>query len=435
MVLLDLSLPDSHGLGTVRTARSRIPQVPLIILTGLEEKSVALEAMRLGAQDFIVKGRLDDQLVIRTILFAIERHRYQAKLSQQENRLQRLTSQFHASFWTTDVGLTITSTLGASFIGKADESGTVFDFFGTRKPSDPIIDAHQSALRGESVGTDISWDGRIFHAQIEPDRADNGQITGTIGFAVDVTERRHIEQEFGLAQRIQQSLLPESPPQIPGWDIAGFSHPADATGGDFFDYLDVGDGRLTVAVGDVSGHGLGPAILAASAHSYLHALTSTLDDQQDIMLALNRLLIADTPEDQFITLMYVSIDLATNELYYDGAGHPPTLVFDQNGNLKHELASVEPPLGWFDNIKFSPIAPTKLATGDIVVILTDGILEAMDAAHKPLGQNRVVKVVQANASKSAEDIATAIYSAALEHSSHTSPKDDMTLVVMRNSPQ
>lgn len=432
-ILLDLSLPDSHGLDTVRKARSSMPHIPLVILTGLEEKSVALEAMRLGAQDFIVKGRLDDQLVIRTILFAIERHRYQAQLDQQEAHLRQLTARFSASFWTTDADLNITSTLGSTFVGNAESTAhsSIYDFFGTRDPSDDIIDAHSRALVGESVGADIHWEGRIFHAQIEPNRTNTDEIIGAMGFAVDVTERRHIEQEFGLARRIQQSLLPEAPPQIPGWDIAGLSRPADATGGDFFDYLDVGENRLTVSVGDVSGHGLGPAILAASAHSYLHALTSTLSDQQEIMLALNRLLIADTPDDQFITMMYVSIDLVANLLHYNGSGHPPLLVFDANGNLKHELASVDPPLGWFDDLKFEPIPPIQIESGDLIVILTDGILEAMDVDHRAFGQDRVVDVVQGSLADSSMSIAGAIYAAAREFSSHASAKDDMTLVVIK----
>lgn len=432
-ILLDLSLPDSRGLETVRTARAAVPHIPLVILTGLEEKSVALEAMRMGAQDFIVKGRLDDQLVIRTILFAIERHRYQAQLDRQEAHLRQLTAQFSASFWTTDTALNINSTLGSTFLGKADSDNTpsIFDFFGTRDPSDDVIDAHSRALHGESVGSDIHWESRIFHAQIEPNRTESQEIIGTMGFAVDVTERRQIEQEFGLARRIQQSLLPEAPPEIPGWDIAGLSRPADATGGDFFDYLDVRNDRFSVAVGDVSGHGLGPAILAASAHSYLHALTSTLSDQQEIMLALNRLLIADTPDDLFITMMYVSFDLIANQLLFDGSGHPPLLIFDANGNLKHELASAEPPLGWFDDLKFAPTPPTQIESGDLLVILTDGILEAMDVNHKAFGQDCVVDVVRKHIQDSAKTIASEIFAAAREFSSHASPKDDMTLVVIR----
>src|SRR5262249_37131809 len=134
-------------------------------------------------------------------------------------------------------------------------------------------------------------------------------------------------REFRLARKIQQGLLPKAPPVLPGLEIAGASHPAQETGGDYFHYIPLSDGHWGTAIGDASGPGIGAALLVAETRAYLRAFALTHTDPGEVLDSVNQRLVEDITADHFVTLFLGRLHPLTRSLVYSNAGHLPTYVF------------------------------------------------------------------------------------------------------------
>src|SRR5204863_10180898 len=148
-------------------------------------------------------------------------------------------------------------------------------------------------------------------------------------FFRDITERKRAEKElrqnqeqFRVAREIQQHLFPKAAPALPGFDIAGASYPAEATGGDYFDYLPMLNEGLGVIAGDVTGHGVGPALLMAETRAYLRVLTGRREDVGEILTRANGVLAEDIGQERFITLFMARLDPRSRTLAYASPSHP-----------------------------------------------------------------------------------------------------------------
>src|SRR5262249_41296724 len=148
-----------------------------------------------------------------------------------------------------------------------------------------------------------------------------------------------------MARQIQQKLFPASAPALAGLDLCGASSCAEATGGDYFDYLLLPDGSVGIVIGDVSGHGFGPALLMASTRAYLPGLAQRHTDVGEILTLANRALADDIGEDWFVTLLLARLDPGARTLLYASAGHPAGYVLDPAGNVRTLLPSNGLPLG------------------------------------------------------------------------------------------
>jgi serine phosphatase RsbU (regulator of sigma subunit) len=137
---------------------------------------------------------------------------------------------------------------------------------------------------------------------------------------------RKSEQRMLIARSIQARWCPLPPPNVAGFDIAGASHPAEETGGDFYDFIPMRDGRIGIVIGDVSGHGFGAALFMAETRAYLRALTSTHDNVGDILTLTNAMVTADTKDDYFVTLFIACIHPTYRSLVYAAAGHEAYLL-------------------------------------------------------------------------------------------------------------
>jgi sigma-B regulation protein RsbU (phosphoserine phosphatase) len=229
-------------------------------------------------------------------------------------------------------------------------------------------------------------------------------------------------------------LLPRSAPAVPSYDIAGASFPAEATGGGYFDYVELPGGRLGVVFADVSDHGFGPALLGAATHACLRTLAHAghpigIDD---MLAAANRLLFADTDGDPFVTLVFVHLDPVAQTQVYSNAGHPPAFVLDEAGEVKARLGCTGCFLGIAPEGEFPVADPVRLAPGDMVVFLTNGVLKAMspEPGGTMFGSGRALAVVRANRHRSARDIVAALCGAALEFCQGEPQHDDITAVVI-----
>ncbi len=179
---------------------------------------------------------------------------------------------------------------------------------------------------------------------------DGSRLVRYDGLVEDVTDRRRAElalreQEMHMlvAQKIQERLLPEAPPALPGFDIGGGSYPAEFTAGDFFDYLAMPNGIVGFVIADVSGHGFGPALLMASTSTLIRLLTETHTDVGEILARVNRFLAKET-DDHFVTLLLGCLDPQSRSFHYASAGHPTGYVLDSAGAVKARLESTAPPL-------------------------------------------------------------------------------------------
>jgi len=239
------------------------------------------------------------------------------------------------------------------------------------------------------------------------------------------------EAHLLAARQIQEYLLPDLSPELPGFDIRSIWHPAEFVAGDYFDYLHFMDGSLGVVVGDVTGHGVGPALLMASTRAYLRSLVKTHNDLSKIMGLVNEILAHDVGEGRFVTLLLVRLDPPSGTLTYVNAGHPPGYVVDASGKVKAKLEGDAFPLGIVPDAGFSLGSPVSLAPGDIVILFSDGLLEATSPDGRCFGIDRVLETVRVYRKRSAEEIADHLDWVMREHVCHGELRDDVTAVVIK----
>lgn len=239
------------------------------------------------------------------------------------------------------------------------------------------------------------------------------------------------EEEFRLAREIQQRLFPAGPPSLPEFDIAGASLPAAATGGDYFDFISTRSGELFVVVGDVTGHGVGPALLMADARAYLRALAVSDQRFEDILARVRTLMIEDLGLDHFITLFFAKLDPATGLWTYINAGHPPGYVLAPDGTVKAEMRPGTAALG-IDREE-TPLEAVQLTLekGDLLLLISDGIPEARNRAGEEFGEERVLQIVQRERSRSSAEIIQTLMDEARRFAQPEHLQDDMTAVVLK----
>ena len=239
------------------------------------------------------------------------------------------------------------------------------------------------------------------------------------------------EEEFRLAREIQQRLFPSGPPTLPEFDIAGASLPAAATGGDYFDFISTRSGELFVVVGDVTGHGVGPALLMADARAYLRALAVSDQRFEDILARVRTLMIEDLGLDHFITLFFAKLDPATGLWTYINAGHPPGYVLAPDGTVKAEMMPGTAALG-IDREE-TPLEADQLTLekGDLLLLISDGIPEARNQAGEEFSEERVLQIVQRERSRSSAEIIQTLMDEARRFAQPEHLQDDMTAVVLK----
>jgi sigma-B regulation protein RsbU (phosphoserine phosphatase) len=235
-----------------------------------------------------------------------------------------------------------------------------------------------------------------------------------------------------LARVVQQRFFP-APPAVPGLDLGGASYPAGATGGDYYDFFALPDGALGIAVGDVSGHGFGPALLMASTRAYLRGLARTCCDPCQILTQLNSLLAGDTGADSFVTLLLAALDLPTRSLCYASAGHCAGYVVDGGGRLRERLPSTGTPLGISCGAEIGPGAALTLTPGDAMVLLTDGVTEATAPDGTVFGARRALDIVRIYRRDPAQRIVNNLYHAVRAFTHNEAQDDDITTVIARVS--
>jgi serine phosphatase RsbU (regulator of sigma subunit) len=323
VILLDLSLPDSRGLETFFAMYAHATDVPIVVLSGLNDERTAMKAVQAGAQDYLVKGQVSDHSLVRSIRYAVERGRRR----------------------------------------RAEE------------------------------------------------------------------QMRDTTEEFRAAGEIQQRLYPSEPPVLAGFDIAGALYPARATAGDYFDYIPMLGGCLGLVVGDVSSHGMGPALLMSETRACLRILSQIHADVGQILTRANSVLAADTSDFHFVTLAMARLDPADRSLVYASAG--------QRGYLLHEglaatiLDSTSLPLGVRGDTEVPATSPVVLRPGELLTFFTDGIAEAESPGRVRFGVARALQVIRSERERPAREIIDLLHREVLGFCRSQAPGDDITIVIAK----
>lgn len=246
--------------------------------------------------------------------------------------------------------------------------------------------------------------------------------------------RVHMESELQTARKIQERLLPHEMPLFPGFEIAGTSLPSKQVGGDYFDFLDLENGRLGIAIADVSGKGIPAALLMANLQASLHAQVLEKRNAADAASRINNLLVKSTDSNMFITFFYGLLDRNLSTFISTNAGHNPPILLRAEGRIDR-LEKGGLILGFLQDQKFEQ-ETTTIQPGDVLVLYTDGITEAMDPdpetpEKKLFGEERLIQVIRWSQGLTAREIQGAILQAVTAHTQNTPQNDDLTLVVIK----
>ena len=257
----------------------------------------------------------------------------------------------------------------------------------------------------------------------------------------DLSERRRAEettaslravlQQLLVARDIQESILPRSVPCLPGIQVAGIVRASAQCSGDFYDYLTTPSGATAVALGDASGHGVGPALVAAETATCLRTLARTYDGVDHLLTAANAILAGATPPETFVTMILVSIDPATRSLTYANAGHPSGLIVGGGGRVKAELASMDLPMAVCADVVFERGGPVTLVPGDLVVLVSDGLLEAWSPDGEAFGARRLREAVCGLQPESAAVVVERLYATVRAFTRWAPQHDDMSAVAIK----
>ena len=249
-------------------------------------------------------------------------------------------------------------------------------------------------------------------------------------------ERMRLKQELDLAMEVQQSLLPQRVPRIEGFDIAGKSIYCDETGGDYYDFIEfpeLGQGHLGVAVGDVAGHGIAPALLMTTVRAFLRSRVLTRpEDLADAITDVNRLLCIDTVETgNFMTLFFMLINSTNGKVRWVRAGHEPAMIYDPSTDSFDELLGRGIALGVDETWSFEEEIRELWSDSQIVLIGTDGIWESENPQGESFGKERLKEIIRQHKNESSEEIVQAITDALADHRQTAPSQDDITMVVIK----
>jgi serine phosphatase RsbU (regulator of sigma subunit) len=263
---------------------------------------------------------------------------------------------------------------------------------------------------------------------------------GVLGDAVnDMTqgliERERMQQSLNLAKEVQQNLLPKENLKVKGYDIAGKSVYCDETGGDYYDFITIGEDdkyKIGVAIGDVSGHGISSALLMAAARSSLRQRAALPGSIAKIMTDVNRHLAHDVEDSgQFMTMFFLAFDSVTRQLEWVRAGHDPAILYDPRSDSFNELGGSGIALGVDAEWIYEGNKKTDFSNGQIIFLSTDGIWEARNKKGDMLGKERILNAIRQHSASDSEQIIDAVFDTLDEFINDAKIEDDITSVIIK----
>ena len=250
----------------------------------------------------------------------------------------------------------------------------------------------------------------------------------------ELAHEQRIKQELQIARKVQQSFLPDRTPNIPGLDIAAICKPAYETGGDYYDFITLEDGRLAVTVGDVSGKGIQAAFYMTFIKGVLHALCNEFVSSLDILSKTNKLFRKNAERGTFISLIFGIVDYDQKSFCFSRAGHNPLLYFDSKNGKLFEYQPDGIAIGMAEDntfCRFISEQTIQLLKDDIIVLFTDGVVEATSKTDKAYGDKRLHSLIRKYNKLPAEELINKVYEDLKAFSDATSQHDDLTMLIIK----
>ncbi len=266
-------------------------------------------------------------------------------------------------------------------------------------------------------------------------------IKAVLGTAGNISERKHIEKELlakelieedlKIARNIQKGLLPPNNPTIEGFELTGFNQPADATGGDYYDWLRLPDDRYVIMLADATGHGVGPALMVAVCRAYMRASHASGQSLEAVMLRVNNLLTEDMQEGRFITAVVGILNPKDKTIELYSAGHAPIFIYRADNKMIEMSDADDMPLGIVEKTKPVNSRILKLSSGDQLILITDGFYEWTNQDGEQYGIKRLKSAITSLSSKSPDNLIKGLYQYVEEFVQGTKQSDDLTAVVLK----
>jgi len=248
-------------------------------------------------------------------------------------------------------------------------------------------------------------------------------------------EKEYLEREMQLAHDIQTRLLSTISPAIQKFEIAAHNAPSREVGGDYYDVIPIDDGRIAVAIGDVSGKGVSAALLMANLQAAVRALAAERHDLDVLVSKINHLIFRNTDASKFITFFIGIINVNTGNIEFVNAGHNPPLLYHTNGSSDGAVERLEgggPILGVMDDIAFAK-GFRKIEKDDVLLLYTDGVTEAMNRQEEEYGEERLIRQIRSLRTGTVSDIQQAILMSVDNFRQNAPQEDDITLLVVKRT--
>jgi sigma-B regulation protein RsbU (phosphoserine phosphatase) len=259
--------------------------------------------------------------------------------------------------------------------------------------------------------------------------AQSAQVIESARLYLEEQQLFRMQQDMNMARDIQLNLLPNKAPEISGYQAAGISIPAKEVGGDYYDFVKLNDGRIAFCLGDVSGKGMPAALLMSNLQATLRGQTIACTNARECLERSNKLLYHSTDAQKYATLFYGVLNPKDHILSFANAGHNNPIKISPDGKFER-LKTIGIPLGFLEDFDFSEHS-TQMNTGDVLILFSDGISEAMNVREEEFEENNILNVAQKNIQSTPVEIIDTIINEVRQHASDMPQMDDMTLLVIK----
>lgn len=472
LILVDLVLPDGHGLDAFTQIRGAAPQTPIVVFAEVDSEEIAARTLSLGAQDYLIRPHLDGQVLTVTIRKTLDRHYCQLTHNYEGFLLQTLMNNIPDAVYFKDTRsrfLMISRALSKKHrlvdpqqaVGKSDA-----DYFTAPHAEQALADEQTIMRTGqtmEGIEESETWpDGSVTWVSSTkmPLRNQSGRIIGTFGISRDITARKcaqmalaeqsqilhkknqQIEDELKMARELQLAMLPQDFPAVSVGACSGealkfysYYMPSGAVSGDFFDVFQLSDTSVGIFICDVMGHDVRAALVTAMIHALVEDLSmKTADPGQllsDINLALFKVF-RQAGTTMFATALYMVADVATGKLSYSNAAHPHPLRLKRPAGtvdvLGHATGGKKgAALGLFKESKYSTNYET-MNVGDLMVFYTDGLIEEEAENGDIFSLERLAETIASRRELPPKELLAKVLDGIRQFSGHQEFSDDVCLL-------
>jgi sigma-B regulation protein RsbU (phosphoserine phosphatase) len=260
--------------------------------------------------------------------------------------------------------------------------------------------------------------------------AQSGQLIRNSQLQVETLAKKRMEHELAMARNIQKGLLPTESLQNAHLEIASYFNAADEVSGDYYDYFDLGEGRIGIVMADVSGHGTSSALMMTMVKGILHSLAYDFSSADQLLAKTNAILSRIIPKEMFVTVVFAVVDSASRKLRFSNAGHNPLLLYRAQKKACEMVELRGPALGLTSLAKYSE-KEIDLQPGDVVVLYTDGVTEAFNKNKEMFEEARLIRAVEASSEEGAFGIIASVRRDLQEFVGEAAQSDDVAIIAVK----